>query len=68
MVVRPAAALADVAVDGGEGLLPRINFWIARRRVLPACQMIFHVIGDLLTDRRQLNHILLDARIVGLLG
>jgi hypothetical protein len=36
--------------------------------VLPAGQMIFHIIGDLLTDRRQLKHLVLDARIIGLLG
>jgi hypothetical protein len=36
--------------------------------VLPAGQMIFHVIDDLLTDRRQLKHLVLDGRIIGLLG
>ena len=36
--------------------------------VLPACQLIFHVIGDLLTDRSQLKHLILDGRIIGLLG
>jgi hypothetical protein len=36
--------------------------------VLPACQLIFHVIGDLLTDRCQLKHLILDGRIIGLLG
>jgi hypothetical protein len=34
----------------------------------PACQMILHVIGDLLTDRRQVKHLVLDGRIIGLLG
>jgi hypothetical protein len=34
----------------------------------PARQMILHVIGDLLTDRRQLKHLVLDGRIIGLLG
>jgi hypothetical protein len=48
------------------------RFRFMRRRndhpVLPAGQMIFHVIGDLLTDRRQLKHLVLDGRIIGLLG
>jgi hypothetical protein len=48
--------------DNGERLNPRTFL------VLPAGQMIFHVIGDLLTDRRQLEHLVLDGRIIGLLG
>jgi hypothetical protein len=35
---------------------------------LPACQMIFDVIGDLLADRRQPMQLVLDDRIVGLRG
>jgi len=34
----------------------------------PTCQMILHVVGDLLTDRRQLKHLVLDGGIIGLLG
>jgi hypothetical protein len=36
--------------------------------VLPGRQMIFHVVGDLLTDRCQLKHLVLDGRIIGLLS
>jgi hypothetical protein len=36
--------------------------------VLPACQMIFDVVGDLITHGRQLKQFGLDDRIVGLLG
>jgi hypothetical protein len=32
----------------------------------PACQMVFHVIGDLVADRRQLKQLVLHERIVGL--
>jgi hypothetical protein len=35
---------------------------------LPACQMIFDVIGDLFTHGRQLEQFVFDNRIVGLLG
>jgi hypothetical protein len=34
----------------------------------PARQMILHVIGDLLTDRRQLKHLVVDGGMIGLLG
>ena len=37
-------------------------------RSLPARQMVLDIIGDLLADRRQLKHLVLDDRIVGLLG
>jgi hypothetical protein len=36
--------------------------------VLPACQMIFDVVGDLLAVRRQLKQVSFDDRIVRLLG
>jgi hypothetical protein len=36
--------------------------------VLPACQMIFDVIGDLITHGRQLKQFGFNDRIVGLLG
>jgi hypothetical protein len=36
--------------------------------VLPACEMILYVIGDLLADGRQFKHLVLYDRIVGLLG
>jgi hypothetical protein len=35
---------------------------------LPACQMIFDVVGDLLTVPRQLKQVVFDDRIVRLLG
>jgi hypothetical protein len=35
---------------------------------LPACQMVFDVIGDLVADRRQLKQLVLHERIVGLFG
>ena len=38
------------------------------RAVLSTCQMIFDVAGDLLTHRCQLKQLVLDDRIVGLLG
>ena len=37
-------------------------------RSLPARQMVLDIIGDLLADRRQLKKLVLDDRIVGLLG
>jgi hypothetical protein len=36
--------------------------------VFPARQVIFDVIGDLITDERQREQLVLDDRIVGLLG
>ena len=39
-----------------------------RLRSLPACQMIFDVVGDLLADRRQRKQVFFDDRIVRLLG
>jgi hypothetical protein len=36
--------------------------------VFPARQMIFDVIGGLLAERRQLKQLVLDDRIIGLLG
>ena len=36
--------------------------------VLPACQMIFDVIGDLIAHGRQFKRLILDDRIVGLPG
>jgi hypothetical protein len=36
--------------------------------VLPTCQVIFDVIGDLITNERQREQLVLDDRIVGLLG
>ncbi len=36
--------------------------------VFPAPQMIFDVIGDLITNERQRKQLVLDDRIVGLLG
>jgi hypothetical protein len=36
--------------------------------VLPGCQMVFDVIGNLLADRRQLKQLVVDERIVALLG
>jgi hypothetical protein len=36
--------------------------------VLSARQMILDIIGYLLADGRQLKHLILDDRIVGLLG
>jgi hypothetical protein len=38
------------------------------RAVLPACQMILDVTGDLFTHGRQLKQLVFDNRIVGLLG
>jgi hypothetical protein len=55
--------------------LPRPFFGPSRlplnRRVgnrLPARQMVLDIAGDLLADRRQLKQLVLDDRIVGLLG
>jgi len=39
-----------------------------RRGRSPARQMIFDIVGDLLADGRQLKQLVLDDRIVGLLG
>jgi hypothetical protein len=39
-----------------------------RSVVLPACQTIFDVIGDLNAHGCQLKQLVLDVRIVGLLG
>ena len=39
-----------------------------RAGALPATQTIFDVIGDLLADGRQVKQLVLDDRIVGLLG
>ena len=39
-----------------------------RRSVLPARQMIFDVVGDLLAVARQLKQVFFDDRIVRLLG
>ena len=36
--------------------------------VFPARQVIFDVIGDLITNERQREQLVLDDRIVGLLG
>ena len=36
--------------------------------VLPACQMIFDVVGDLITHGRQLKQLVFDDSIVNLLG
>jgi hypothetical protein len=36
--------------------------------VFPARQMIFDIVGGLLAERRQLKQLVLDDRIVGLLG
>jgi hypothetical protein len=36
--------------------------------VFPARQVIFDVIGDLITNERQREQFVLDDRIVGLLG
>jgi hypothetical protein len=55
------AAAAVAAGDGagrGRGLAA----------VLSARQMILDIVGNLLADRRQLKHLVLDDRIVGLLG
>jgi hypothetical protein len=46
----------------------RLSIKAANVGVLPARQMIFDVIGDLLADRRQLKQFVLDDRIVGPLG
>jgi hypothetical protein len=43
----------------------KIEPWL---RSLPARQMVLDIIGDLLADRRQLKQLVLDDRIVGLLG
>jgi hypothetical protein len=36
--------------------------------VFPARQMIFDIVGGLLAERRQLKQLVLDDRIIGLLG
>jgi hypothetical protein len=36
--------------------------------VFPAAQMIFDVIGDLITNERQRKQLVLDDRIIGLIG
>jgi hypothetical protein len=36
--------------------------------VFPAPQMIFDILGDLITNERQRKQLVLDDRIVGLLG
>src|SRR5882762_1003579 len=47
---------------------PRLRTGGASRPLLPACQMIFDVVGDILADRRQLKQLVLDDRVIGLLG
>ncbi len=47
---------------------PRAAPAIATSVVLPTCQMILDVISDLLADGRQFKQLVLDDRIVGLLG
>lgn len=44
------------------------NGYATLRLVLPACPMIFDVVGNLLAVRRQLKQIVFDDRIVRLLG
>ena len=71
---RVAAVLRDQDQQLGRGLSfrrallglgqPNWRFEVA----LSGCQMIFHVIGYLLTDRCQLKHLVLDGRIIALLG
>jgi hypothetical protein len=40
----------------------------ASQRGLIACEMIFDIVGGILAERRQLKQLVLDDRIVGLLG
>ena len=56
-----------VVSNSGRPPVPDIKV-IARAGDLPACQMIFDIVGDLLADGRQLKQLVLDDRIVGLLG
>jgi hypothetical protein len=47
---------------------PPMPFDLPGRGPLPASQMILDIIGYVLADRRQLKHLVLDDRIVALLG
>jgi len=53
-----------VVSNSGRPPVPDIKV-IARAGDLPACQMIFDIVG---ADGRQLKQLVLDDRIVGLLG
>jgi hypothetical protein len=53
----------------GDGARLAASFiCVTRSNGLPTGQMILDIVGDLLADRRQLKHLVLDDGIVGLLG
>jgi hypothetical protein len=57
----------------GHGAIPDLSPLCEQKRTSArateiARQMVLDIIGDLLADRRQLKHLVLDDRIVGLLG
>jgi hypothetical protein len=53
----------------GDGARLAASFiCVTRSNRLPTGQMILDIVGDLLADRRQLKHLVLDDGIVGLLG